>query len=233
MVDRRLLMLYNESAGRERDPYEVARRRMVTEQLIGGGIRDEHVLRVLGKVPRHVFVSPGMENQAYEDRPLQIGFGQTISQPLMVALMTEALELTGTERVLEIGTGSGYQAAILAELAKEVFTVERIFELSVRARKALYRLRYGNIKLKVGDGTLGWPEEAPFDSIIVTAGAPVVPDVLMQQLKEGGKLAIPVGGEDMQYLEIVSRIGGELKKKTVTACRFVKLVGVHGWKDET
>ncbi|MFA4873968.1 MAG: protein-L-isoaspartate(D-aspartate) O-methyltransferase [bacterium] len=212
------------------DPYAVARRRMVSEQLIPGGIRDSRVLEVMSRIKRHAFASPGMEDQAYLDRPLPIGFGQTISQPLMVAIMTEALALTGAERVLEIGTGSGYQAAILAELAREVFTIERIKELSIRARKILYRLRYDNIKLRIGDGTLGWPEVAPFDRIIVTAGAPAVPEELMKQLSDGGRLVIPVGAEDMQILDIITREGEEFRKHSVTACRFVKLVGEHGWK---
>ena len=194
MVDPRLMMLYQGSSQRERDPYEVARRRMVAEQIIPGGVRDSRVLDAMGKVWRHAFVSPGMEDQSYQDRPLQIGFGQTISQPLMVALMTEALVLAGHERILEIGTGSGYQAAILAELAGTVYTIERISELSIRARKALYRLRYENIKLRIGDGTLGWPEEAPFDGIVVTAGAPIVPEALLAQLVDGGRLVIPVPG---------------------------------------
>lgn len=221
---------YNNLFGKKRDAFEVARRRMVTEQLIPGGIRDQRVLEAMGKVPRHAFVSKGMEAQAYEDRPLHIGMGQTISQPLMVAIMTEALELKGDERVLEIGTGSGYQAAILAELAREVFTIERIEQLSLAARKALYRLHYRNIKIKVGDGTLGWQEEAPFDGIMVTAGAPSVPHKFREQLADGGRLVIPVGGEDLQYLEIITREGDEFQRRTTTACRFVKLVGDGGWK---
>lgn len=232
MVDRRLMMIFNEAKTRERDPYEVARRRMVAEQIVPGGVRDQKVLGAMAKVLRHAFVNPGMEEQAYLDRPLQIGFGQTISQPLMVALMTEALLLKGGERVLEIGTGSGYQAAILAEIAKEVFTIERIDELSIRARKAIYRLRYKNVKFRIGDGTLGWPEEAPFDGIIVTAGAPVVPESLTSQLKIGARLVIPVGGEDIQYLEVIERAQDGIRKKTVTACRFVKLIGEQGWKKD-
>lgn len=202
---------------------------MISEQLIPRGIHDAKVIAAMSRVPRHVFVCSGMENQAYLDRPLPIGFGQTISQPLMVALMTEELKLTGSERVLEIGTGSGYQAAILAELAKEVFTVERIADLSIRARKILYKLRYKNIKLKIGDGTLGWPEQGPYDAIIVTAGAPHVPDALKAQLADGGSLVIPVGGEELQNLEIISRDGFEFNRRVTTGCRFVKLVGKQGW----
>ena len=219
-------------SARRRDPYEVARRRMVSEQLIPGGVRDERVLAAMTEVPRHLFVSPGMERQAYEDRPLPIGFGQTISQPVMVGIMSAALETKGNERILEIGTGSGYQAAILSRLVKELFTIERILELSVNARKAIYRLEYNNIKLRVGDGTLGWKEEAPFDGIIVTAGAPVVPEALFRQLRDGGKLIVPVGGADIQHLEVIENRGGEPVKKSVTACRFVKLIGKEGWENE-
>lgn len=215
--------------GHDRDPYEVARRRMISEQIIPGGIRDSKVIAAMSRVPRHMFVSPGMENQAYLDRPLPIGFGQTISQPLMVAIMTEELKLTGSERVLEIGTGSGYQAAVLAELVKDVFTVERITDLSIRARKVLYKLRYKNIKLKIGDGSLGWPEEGPYDAIIVTAGAPHVPDALKAQLADGGRLVIPVGGEELQSLEIIARDGSSFSRHVTTGCRFVKLVGKQGW----
>lgn len=232
MIDRHLLMIASRAQGRERDPYEVARRRMVTEQIVPGGVKDPRVLEAMGRVKRHAFVSPGMEDQAYLDRPLPIGFGQTISQPLMVALMTEALRLTGQERVLEIGTGSGYQAAVLSELAREVYTVERVAELSIRARKALYRLQYRNVKLRIGDGTLGWPEMAPFDGIVVTAGAPVVPQALVGQLVDGGWLVIPVGGEELQYLEVIQRVGTSVQKRAVTACRFVKLIGAEGWSDE-
>jgi protein-L-isoaspartate(D-aspartate) O-methyltransferase len=209
--------------------YAVARRRMVSEQLIAKGIRDHRVLSAMGRFPREVFVDKGMVDQSYEDRPLQIGLGQTISQPQIVAMMTEQLALTGTERVLEIGTGSGYQSAILTELAKEVFTIERIQALSVRARQALYRLHYKNIHFRVGDGTLGWPEEAPFDGIIVTAGGPRVPETLRDQLADGGRLVIPVGGEEIQKLLVITRSGSNYDSKTISGCRFVKLVGEEGW----
>ncbi len=223
-------MTYREAYGhRQRDPYEVARRRMVREQIVSGGVRDPRVLAAMERVPRHLFVGPGMESQAYEDRPLPIGEGQTISQPLIVAMMTEALQLAGDERVLEIGTGSGYQAAILAELAREVYTIERYAGLSHRARRALYRARYENVRLRVGDGTLGWPEEAPFDGIIVTAGGPRVPLSLTEQLADGGCLVIPVGDTELQHLEIIRREGDRLTKRSLTACRFVKLVGQEGW----
>ncbi|MFH1829283.1 MAG: protein-L-isoaspartate(D-aspartate) O-methyltransferase [Pseudomonadota bacterium] len=221
---------HNNRRNNRPDPYTVARRRMVTEQLVPGGIKDSRVLEVMGMIPRHEFVSPGMEDQAYLDRPLPIGFGQTISQPLMVAIMTEAMALKGDERVLEIGTGSGYQAAILALLSKEVYTIERIKDLSIRARKILYKLGYKNIKHRIGDGTLGWPEQAPFDSITVTAGAPYVPEALQQQLSDGGRLVIPVGGEAIQQLDVITRKGNEFHTRSVTACRFVKLVGKEGWR---
>jgi protein-L-isoaspartate(D-aspartate) O-methyltransferase len=149
----------------------------------------------------------------------------------MVAMMTEELRLAGTERVLEIGTGSGYQAAVLAELAKEVYTIERIADLSIRARKSIYRLRYKNVKFRIGDGTLGWPEEAPFDRIVVTAGAPCVPETLKGQLADGGMLVVPVGGEEVQSLTVVTRKGAEFETRHVTSCRFVKLIGKGAWRD--
>jgi protein-L-isoaspartate(D-aspartate) O-methyltransferase len=189
-------------------------------------------LDAMGRVPRQEFVSKGMECQAYEDRPLQMGLGQTISQPLIVALMTEELLKRPCKKVLEIGTGSGYQAAILAELVEQVYSIERLKELSLRARKVLYKLRYDNIKLRIGDGTLGWPEEAPFDGIIVTAGAPCIPEDLIEQLGDGGRLIIPVGGEELQRLEVVTKRGAGYDKETLTSCRFVKLVGKQGWKGD-
>lgn len=218
------------NGNRKRDPYEVARRRMVTEQLVPGGIRDQRVLDAMMNVARHEFVNQGMANQAYEDRPLQIGMGQTISQPLMVALMTEALCLTGNEKILEIGTGSGYQAAILAELAKDVYTIERIDTLSIRARRILHKLLYTNIHFRIGDGTLGWPEEAPFDGIVVTAGSPEVQKTYLSQLADGGRLVIPVGGETMQELLVIRKVGDRFETRSVTGCRFVKLIGEYGWK---
>lgn len=223
---------YNDVFGeRGRDRFDVARRRMVSEQIIAGGIKDRRVIAAMEKVPRHAFVSKGMEEQAYLDRPLPIGLGQTISQPLMVAIMTELLELKGHERILEIGTGSGYQAAILAELATEVYTVERFEELSLAARKTLYKLGYKNVSFRIGDGTLGWPEASPFDGILVTAGAPVVPETLEKQLSDGGRIVIPVGGEDVQTLQIIRREGDKFHRHHGTACRFVKLVGTGGWRE--
>ena len=220
------------SQGRDRDPYEVARRRMVTDQLIAGGIKDNRLLEAMMKVPRHAFVNAGMQSQAYEDRPLQIGQGQTISQPMMVAIMTEALELKGDEKILEIGTGSGYQAAVLAELVKDVYTIERIDSLSINARRVLHKLLYKNIHFRIGDGTVGWPEEAPFDGIIVTAGSPEIQKSFLSQLKDGGRLVIPVGGETVQELVVITKVGETFRTRTVTGCRFVKLIGQYGWKCE-
>jgi protein-L-isoaspartate(D-aspartate) O-methyltransferase len=202
---------------------------MVEDQLAGKGIRDERVLAAFRKVPRHLFVPGDVRDRAYEDRPLSIGRGQTISQPYMVACMTEALGLSGGEKVLEIGTGSGYQTAILLEMGAEVFSMERIAELSESARRNLDGAGLAGGRLRVGDGTLGWPEEAPFDRAIVTAGAPSIPAPLPDQLREGGILAIPVGGEDEQVLYRVVREGAGLRKERICSCIFVKLVGEEGW----
>jgi len=209
--------------------YHIARKRMVEEQL-RPQIKDERVLKAMMTIPRDKFVPEALIDQAYQDRPLNIGGGQTISQPLIVAMMTEILSLTGKEKILEIGTGSGYQAAVLCELAKFVYSIERIEKLSNRARKVLYGLGYSNFKLRIGDGTMGWKEEAPFDGIIVTAGAPVIPKALVEQLKDGGKLVIPVGGEEVQQLKVLTRNGGEVLERTVSGCRFVKLIGQDGWR---
>lgn len=211
--------------------YRVARKRMVEEQLISGGVRNLKVLRVMGSIPRHLFLEKGMQDQAYLDRPMTIGSGQTISQPLIVGLMTQALELKGTERVLEIGTGSGYQTAILSKLVKKVYTIERIQSLSVRARKLLYRMSYNNVEFKIGDGTLGWPEEAPFDAIMVTAAGPEIPLVLKSQLTEGGRMVIPVGSTEEQKLCRVVRKGEEWGTVVLSGCRFVKLIGKEGWSN--
>lgn len=211
------------------DFYKIARKKMVQEQIIAGGVSDQQVLATMEKVPRHLFVSPGMEEQAYFDRSLHIGERQTISQPIMVATMTELLEPNKRKRVLEIGTGSGYQTAVLAELVGEVYTIERIQSLSVGARKILYKLKYKNIFFKVGDGTLGWKEKAPFDAIIVTAGAPVVPEQLREQLCDGGRLIIPVGGEETQELLCIQKNENEYSERKISKCRFVKLIGEEGW----
>jgi protein-L-isoaspartate(D-aspartate) O-methyltransferase len=204
---------------------------MIARQLIPGGIGDPRVLAAMGKVPRHRFVEPALQDRAYSDHPLPIGEGQTISQPYMVAIMTEALRLTGTEKVLEIGTGSGYQAAVLAELAARVFTVERVDKLARRARQVLDELKYGNIIIKIGDGTLGWKEYAPYDRIIVTAGAPQLPSAYWDQLAEAGLIAIPTGDRVMQTLEIIEKREGREVRTSRDRCMFVPLIGKDGWAD--
>ena len=205
---------------------------MVEEQLRRRGISDRRVLEAMEKIPRHFFVLGDYRDSAYEDRPLPIGEGQTISQPYMVAIMTQSLELKGRERVLEIGTGSGYQTAILAELAQKVFTIERIPALTERAQKALEDLGYPNISFRSGDGSRGWPEEAPFDGIMVTAGSPDVPPTLKSQLAEGGRLVIPTGPRFTQTLYILTRERDRFTEEEVTGCVFVPLVGDYGWKDD-
>lgn len=215
----------------EKDIYRVARERMVDTQIKARGIKDERVLKAMLKVPRHLFVPPSLRDQAYGDFPLPIGEGQTISQPYIVALMTEALELKGKERVLEIGTGSGYQTAILAELAAWVYTIEKYATLQERAKAVLFELGYKNISFKIGDGTLGWKEAAPFDAIIVTAAAPQIPLPLIEQLAEGGRIVIPVGDEFSQMLIKGVKKGGTLHTKSLEPVRFVKLVGEYGFKE--
>lgn len=211
--------------------FEAMRDRMVEEQLIPRGIQDKRVLAAFRKIPRHEFIQEEFWESAYNDYPLPIGGGQTISQPYMVALMTECLNLKGPERVLEIGTGSGYQMAILAELAKEVYSVERFQGLADSSRKIFDKLGYNNCKIKVGDGTLGWQEYAPYDGILVTAGAPGIPESLTRQLKDGARLVIPIGSGFSQVLTIVEKKGGSLKTQEVCGCVFVPLVGKEGWPD--
>ena len=210
--------------------FDIARKRMVEIQIAARGVRDQRVIDAMLKVPRHLFVQEAMSAQAYSDTPLPIGFRQTISQPFIVALMTELLELKGGEKVLEIGTGSGYQSAILATLAGHVYTVERIRELALRARQTLDRLGLLNVNLRITDGTTGWEDEAPFDAILVTAGAPGIPDVYLQQLAVGGRLVIPVGTETEQMLVRVRRMeDGSFLREDHGGCRFVKLIGRYGW----
>jgi len=213
--------------------FDIARKKMVQEQIMARGVSDRRVLDAMLKTPRHIFVQEAMAAQAYSDSPLPVGEKQTISQPYIVALMSELLELTGTEKVLEIGTGSGYQTAILASLADRVYTVERIRPLALRARKCLDSLRMFNIMLRINDGEgspVGWEEEAPFDAIIVTAGAPAIPDVLTSQLAIGGRLVIPVGNESEQrLLKIIKKADGTLETFTSVGCRFVPLIGKQGW----
>lgn len=205
---------------------------MVEEQVVSRGIKDPGLIAAMKKVPRHLFVEEALQNQAYSDHPLPIGEKQTISQPYMVALMTEALQLTGKEKVLEIGTGSGYQTAILAEMVEKVFSIERIRPLAIRARKLLYELGYFNIEIKIIDGTYGWAEERPFDAITVTAGAPDIPQPLIDQLSVGGRLVIPVGDAYVQGLIRVTRTEEGIKKEDLGGCRFVKLIGRYGWESE-
>jgi protein-L-isoaspartate(D-aspartate) O-methyltransferase len=206
---------------------------MVEKQLIGRGILDRRVIDAMLKIPRHLFVEEAMAAQAYNDNPLPIGERQTISQPYMVALMTELLELKGKERVLEIGTGSGYQAAVLAVLADRVYTMERIRPLAMRARKVLDSLGLLNVNIKIDDGTCGWEEEAPFDAIIVTAGAPKIPEPLVNQLAPGGCLVLPVGDQFSQTLvRVVKSDDGSLSVEQSIGCRFVKLIGKQGWEGE-
>ena len=209
--------------------YEKARERMVSEQLVRRGIDDPRVLAAMGKVPRHLFVEDALRGQAYGDHPLPIGRGQTISQPFIVALMTQALKLAGHERVLEIGTGSGYQAAILSLLCEKVFTVERIDTLLSRARTVFDQLHYINILSRLDDGTVGWAEYSPFDAIMVTAGGPKVPEPLLEQFADPGVLVIPVGDRYVQDLTMVRKEHGELSQKVIESVRFVDLVGDHGW----
>ncbi|MDY6909092.1 MAG: protein-L-isoaspartate(D-aspartate) O-methyltransferase [Thermodesulfobacteriota bacterium] len=211
--------------------FQKARDRMVETQLVTRGIHDPRVLDAMRKVPRHLFVDEALAAQAYADHPLPIGEKQTISQPYIVALMTEALGLKGHEKVLELGTGSGYQTAVLAELADRVFTIERIPSLLHRAREVLNSLGYRNVVYKVGDGTLGWPEEAPFDAILVSAGAPRVPQPVVDQLSMGGRLVLPVGDRLSQELILVERVPEGIRKTTLGGCRFVDLVGKWGWEE--
>jgi protein-L-isoaspartate(D-aspartate) O-methyltransferase len=212
--------------------YSKARVKMVEEQIIGRGIKDPRVIKAMKKIPRHLFVEEALQAQAYSDHPLPIGEKQTISQPYIVALMTEALQLKGREKVLEVGAGSGYQAAILGEMALKVFSIERVRSLALGARKLLYDLGYLNVEIKVSDGTDGWAEESPFDAIIVTAGSPVIPQPLLDQLALGGRLVIPVGDAFAQDLTRVTKTEEGFKKEDLGSCRFVKLIGRHGWQEE-
>lgn len=211
--------------------YESERKIMVEEQLVGRGIRDRRVLDAMGKVPRHLFVEEALRSRAYGDYPLPIGEKQTISQPYMVALMTESLELKGNEKVLEIGTGSGYQSAVLAELCEKVYSVERIKSLAVKARDRLDSLGYLNVAIKIFDGTYGWIEHAPYDAIIVTAGAPDIPKSLIDQLAVGGRMVIPIGDEFSQTLVKLEKGRDGITTTNICGCVFVKLVGNHGWKE--
>jgi len=212
--------------------YKRQREEMVRKQIEPRGITDQKVLKAFRKVPRHLFVSAALMDQAYGDFPLPIGEQQTISQPYIVAEMTQALQLSNKDRVLEIGTGSGYQAAILAEIADRVYTIERIHTLFVKVRKIFDTLQYHNIITKYSDGTLGWKDESPFDAIIVTAGAPEIPAILINQLAVGGRMVLPVGNQYSQELIRLFKDEDGIYKTSLGGCRFVKLVGEHGWRAE-
>ena len=214
------------------DRYRKQRMRMVDTQIRSRGIRDVRVLRAMEETPRHLFVEEALRDQAYNDNPLPIGERQTISQPYIVALMTEALALQEMDKVLEIGTGSGYQTAVLAQLADRVCSIERIASLAGAARRMLDYLSAYNVAIRVGDGTFGWKEESPFDAILVTAGAPKIPSLLIEQLKAGGRLVIPVGDRYTQTLIRATRLSEktlDIKKEDLGGCRFVDLIGEHGW----
>jgi protein-L-isoaspartate(D-aspartate) O-methyltransferase len=215
------------------DNFSAERHRMVDKQIAARGVSDPRVLAAMGKVPRHLFIPSHLWDQAYGDYPLPIGEDQTISQPYIVALMTALLELQPTDQVLEIGTGSGYQAAVLAELAARVFTIDRVAALLTKAQHLLESLGYANISTRVADGTLGWPEAMPFEAIIVTAGAPRVPRPLTEQLALGGRLVIPVGDQWSQTLTCVRKTTEGLKYEYHGGCRFVRLIGEYGWEEGT
>ena len=211
--------------------YNRKREEMVRSQIEARGIKDPRVLSAFRTVPRHLFVSEALREQAYGDYPLPIGEQQTISQPYIVAEMTQALELNKDDRVLEIGTGSGYQAAILAQIVFRVYTVERRRSLYMQARSLFDKLNYHNIVTKYADGTKGWQEESPFDAIVVTAGAPELPELLIDQLAKGGRLVVPVGNQHTQELMKIYRDKEKIQQTNLGGCRFVKLVGEHGWKE--
>jgi protein-L-isoaspartate(D-aspartate) O-methyltransferase len=212
------------------DTLAQARARMVEEQLRSRDIRDPRVLAAMGRVPREEFIASEDFGQAYGDHPLPIGAGQTVSQPYIVAAMVEALDVKPTDRVLEVGTGTGYQAAILAELAAEVWTIERHEELANQAREILARLGYANVHVVYGDGSLGLAERAPFEAILVAAAAPRIPESLVAQLNEGGRLVVPVGSRTEQQVNVVRKEAGEIVVTTHDLCRFVPLVGAEGWQ---
>ena len=216
---------------REAIKYERQREDMVNHQLKPRGISDPHVLEALRTVPRHLFVTEALRDQAYGDYPLPIGEQQTISQPYIVAEMTQALELGNDDRVLEIGTGSGYQAAVLADIVFRVYTIERIRALYIQARKLLDRLNYHNIIMRCSDGTTGWQDESPFDAIMVTAGAPEVPEKLLDQLATGGRMIVPVGNQHSQDLIKITKDKDGIHRSNLGGCRFVKLIGAQGWKE--
>ncbi len=214
------------------DEFYGKRQLMVDTQIVKRGIKDKRVIEAMRKVPRHLFIDNALWPQAYEDHPLPIGEKQTISQPYIVALMTEALKLKKDDKVLEIGTGSGYQTAILAELAEQVYSIERLPNIAKNARKILDKLNYKNVMISIRDGTEGWAEFAPYDAIIVTAAAPHIPRPLFEQLKIGGRMVIPIGGEFSQDLMVYTKTDEEATDvENLGGCRFVKLLGAYGWKE--
>ena len=217
------------SAGGVSTAFERERTRMVDEQIARRGIADERVLAAMRRVPRHLFVDEALRDRAYGDHALPIGEEQTISQPYIVALMTSLLRLTGQEKVLEIGTGSGYQTAVLAEIARRVCSIERLPRLAQRARAVLDGLGYSNVWVRVGSGTLGWPDEAPFDRIVVTAGGPSVPPPLFEQLSAGGIMILPLGDLEAQTLTVVENVNGTMRLTPHGDCKFVRLVGKYAW----
>lgn len=214
------------------DDFAIRRRQMVERQLVPRGIGDPRVLESMGRIPRHRFVEEALQAKAYSDNALPIGSKQTISQPYIVALMTELLKVGSDDKVLEVGTGSGYQTAVLASLAPEVFSIERLRALSSRARTTLRDLGFENIRLRVGDGTAGWPEMAPFTRILVAAGAPAVPAPLLAQLEPRGRMVIPVGDERQQVMKVIARGPAGWREEEYDPCVFVKLIGRDGWRDE-
>jgi len=223
-----LLMIYLTMERKEEHTYKSLAERMIAEQIEARGVKDKKVLQAMRVVPRHKFVSEGFKKYAYEDRPLPIGCGQTISQPYIVALMTELLKVDKEDKVLEVGTGSGYQAAILSEIVKEVYTIEIFEELGVSAKKRLKDLGYSNVKVRIADGYYGWPEKAPFDAIIVTCAATHIPPPLIAQLKEDGKMCIPIGGVfQVQNLMLIEKKGGKITSKNILPVRFVPMLGKH------
>ena len=217
----------------EKEPlkYERQREKMVSQQLEPRGITDPEVLAAMRAVPRHLFVSDALKDQAYGDFPLPIGEQQTISQPYIVAEMTQALQISKDDRVLEIGTGSGYQAAVLAHIAYRVYSIERIRSLYVQTRKLLDQLNLHNVIMRCTDGTMGWKDESPFDAIMVTAGSPKVPEPLVEQLAENGRMVVPVGDQHSQDLIKITKDSSGIHQTSLGGCRFVKLVGKQGWND--
>ena len=212
--------------------YAGQRRKMVEEQILGRGIKDLSVMEVLSRVPRHLFVNSSLQHRAYGDCPLPIGENQTISQPYIVALMTQVLDLKGGERVLEIGTGSGYQTAILAELAAHVFTIERVKPLVKKTKELLEGLKYKNIVFKTFDGTYGWRDQSPFDAILISAATPSIPKSLIEQLADKGRLVAPVGERESQDLIVLNKNGNRIMERKIGSCKFVPLIGKFAWSEE-